>query len=118
MNISVDGNNDIVMVDGGLPLVTGIEETRQLLKQTLSSFQADWFLDLDLGLPYFQTILKKSTTVSALEGFYLDEISGVAGVLDIETFNLSFDTTNRRVDISFRVTTSDGVLDFNLNDEA
>jgi hypothetical protein len=119
MNIFLDGNNDIAMVDGGLLLITGIEETRQLLQQTLSFFQADWFLDLNLGLPYFQTILQKATSISAVEGIYLDTIAAVPGVLDIETFNLAFDKTTRRADVTFRVVTSNGILDFStLNSEA
>ena len=118
MNISLDSNNDIAIVDGGLPLVTGIEETRQLLKQTLQSFRGDWFLNLDLGLPYFQTILRKSTTVSAIENIYLEAIASVKGVLDIDTFNLSFNPATREADITFRVITSNGLLDFSTNEES
>lgn len=118
MNISLDSNKDIAMVDGGLPLVTGIEETRQLIDQTLNSFEGDWFLNLDLGLPYFQTILQKSTTVSAVENIYLETIASIRGVLDIETFNLSLNDATRKADISFRVVTSDGLLDYSTSEVA
>ncbi len=118
MNIFLDSNNDIAMVDGGLLLVTGIEEIRQLLGQTLRSFQADWFLNLDLGLPYLQTMFQKITSLAAIEGVFLEAIAAVPGVLDIETFNLSFDKTTRKADVTFRVTTSDGVLDFTLSEES
>jgi hypothetical protein len=116
MNISLSGDNDIQIIDAGLPLVTGIEEIRQLVGQTLRSFEGDWFLDLDLGLPYFQTILQKATSVSGIEAIYLSAIGAIPGIVDILTFNLSFDPANRIMNIAFSAQTTDGVLDFNLEE--
>jgi len=115
MNILLLGM-DIGIVDGGLPMVTGIDEVRQAITSALLSFEGDWFLDLDLGMPYFQTILQKSTTLSEIETIFLDTISQVPGVLDIETFTLDLDPATRVLDIATRVRTSDGVLDYNLNE--
>jgi hypothetical protein len=117
MNISLDSNNDIAMVNGGLPLVTGIEEIRQSLTHRLSFFQADWFLDLDLGIPYFQTIFQKATEVSQVEGIYLDVIANTPGVLDITSFNLSINSATRVLSMDFTVNTSDGVLDYTFSNE-
>ena len=116
MNISLSSDNDIVIVDGDLPLVEGIEEIRQLVTQRLSAFEGDWFLDLDSGLPYFQVILQKATSISQIEGIYLEEIASIPGILDIESFNIEFEPGNRRADISFRARTTDGVLNFNTNE--
>jgi hypothetical protein len=112
MNIGLTNDQDLAIIDSNLSLVTGIEELRQLVKQVLLSFQGDWFLDLDLGLPYFQQILVKSTSISAVENIYLDAISSVRGILDIVSFNLDFNPKTRRADITFSALTSDGVLDF------
>lgn len=116
-NINVNDDGDIAMVDGGLKIVSGIDETKQLLDQTLSAAQGDWFLDTDIGMPFFQDILKKSTTVFEIESIYLDAINALPGVLDIETFDLSLDPGTRVLSISFRVRTTDGVLDYNLNQD-
>ena len=117
MNISVDSNNDITMVDGGLPLVTGLEEIRQSITQSLSSFQEDWFLNLDLGIPYFQTILKKATSLSEVESIYLEVIASTTGVLDITSFNMVLDTGTRILEVELTADTSDGVLDFTFSNE-
>ena len=114
MNIGVTEDQDINIVDSNLELVEGIEEIRQLTKQTLLSFEGDWFLDLDLGLPYFQTILQKATSISAIEGIYLDAIAATPGIIDILTFNLTLEPGTRKADIRFSARTSDGVLDFNI----
>jgi len=114
-NIAVNEEGDIAVVDGALGIVTGIEEISQLLNQTLSSSQGDWFLDTDLGLPNFQTILQKSTTIAQIESIYLDAINSIPGILNIETFNLSLEPKTRVLSITFRARTTDGVLDYNLN---
>lgn len=116
MNIDLSSDNDIVMIDGGLPLVTGLEELRQLVTQVLASFEGDWFLNLDSGMPYFQTILVKATSVAQIEGIYLETIANIPGILDIETFNLEFEAQSRTLDISFRARTTDGVLNFNTDE--
>jgi len=114
MNISLNAFNDIYVEDGDLPLVTGIEEIRQLTGQTLRSFQGDWFLNFDLGMPYYQTIFKKATTISDVEGIFLDRITSVPGILSITKFDMDFDAKTRVLNILFTAKTTDGVLDFNL----
>ena len=114
MNLLLTTDNDLKLIDGSLTLVEGIDEVAQKIKQVLLSVRGDWFLDLDLGLPFFQEILKKATSVSAVENIYLDAISGVPGVLDITKFRLDFQSSTRTANIVFEVTTSNGVLNYNV----
>lgn len=114
MNLLLTTDNDLKLIDGSLALVDGIEEVAQKLKQVLLAVQGDWFLDLDLGLPLFPFILQKATSVSAIENLYIDTIAAVPGVLDITKFRLDFDNATRSANISFEVTTSDGVLNYNV----
>ena len=116
MNIHLQ-SMDIAVIDGALPMVIGIEEVQQSLTNSLSSFEGEWFLDLGLGMPHFQIILDKATSLSTIESYFLDAIVAVPGVLDIETFDMEFFADTRSLDITTRVRTSDGVLDFNLNKE-
>jgi len=114
MNLLLTTDNDLKLIDGSLALVDSIDEVAQKLKQVLLAVQGDWFLDLDLGLPLFQEILRKATSVSAVENIYLDAISAVPGVLDITKFRLDYQNDTRTANISFEVTTSDGVLNYNV----
>jgi len=116
MNIGLTDDQDIEIIDANLSIVTKIEELRQLIKQVLLSFQGDWFLDLNLGLPYFQTILAKATSIAAVESIYLDALVAIPGVLDIVSFNLVFNPATRKADITFSAITSDGVIDFSTGD--
>ena len=114
MNVGLNEFNDIYVVDGDLPLVTQLEEIRQMVGQVLRSFQGDWFLDLDLGMPYYQTIFEKATSVSDIEGIFLRKIAEIPGILDITKFDLDYDTRNRGLNIIFTAKTTDGILNFNL----
>lgn len=114
MNLFLTNDNDIQIIDGGLPLVTGLDEIRQMTSCRLQAFQGDWFLNLDLGMPYFQEILKKVTTAAQIEAIFLQEIGKIPGILDIDEFNIEFIKTTREINITFRATTTAGILDFNL----
>lgn len=116
MNLGQTADNDLDVINGNLQLITGDEEIAQLLKNRLLSFRGEWFLNLELGLPYFEQILEKATSLSAIEGIYLKAITETPGVRDIETFRLDFDPATRQIDLSFRARTSNGVIDFNLGD--
>ena len=114
MNLLLTADNDLAIIDGSLKKVTGAEEIAQKIKQVLLASEGDWFLDLEQGLPFFQTIFLKATSVSAIESIYLDAIGSVPGVIDIVSFRLDYDPSTREASITFKVNTSDGVLDFNL----
>lgn len=114
MNIGVNSTNDIYIDSGELPMVTGIEEMRQLVGQVLRSFQGDWFLNFDLGMPYYQEIFRKATSISDIEGIFLDVISSISGILDITKFDLDFNASDRSLNVLFTARTTDGILNFNL----
>jgi len=52
-------SGDISITDGLLRLTETVDEdTRQRLSITLGTYRGEWFLDISLGLPYFQMVLK------------------------------------------------------------
>jgi hypothetical protein len=114
MNLLLNSQSDIEVVDGALPLVEGIDEIAQQTKQQLSASVGDWFLDIEQGLPYFQLILKKTTTLSAIEGIYLTAIAKIPGIVNVNSFTLDFEPTTRALNIIFSAQTREGVLNFNL----
>lgn len=116
MNIQLSDDNDIIPKDGNLPLVEGLDELAQLAKQNLLSVQGDWFLNLDAGLPMYETILRKSTSITEVEQIYFDAIGQLPGVISVDSFNLEFDGSTRNLNVTFRATTSDGILNFNLRE--
>lgn len=112
MNIGLTDDLDIGIVDGGLWLVTGKEEIRQLLIQKLLRIQGEWFLNLDNGLPYFDVILEKGTSLADIEAIYINTIITTPGVIDINEFDLIFNPATRQADITCQIDTVEGELNF------
>jgi hypothetical protein len=112
MNIGLTEDLDIAIVDGGLWMVTGKEEIRQLLIQKLLRIKGEWFLDLDDGLEYFEVILEKGTSLADIEAIYINEIISTPGVIDINEFNLIYNPTTRQADITCQIDTVDGEINF------
>ena len=78
----------------------------QRLRIRLLTFQNEWFLDLNYGVPYYQLILGKKTTKSAVDQILQQEILDEVGVKEITSFSSSF--VNRQYKASFRVKCTNG----------
>lgn len=52
LKLGVDG--DLEIKNGDLLLTTSDDAVRQHLQQRLRTFLGEWFLDLDVGIPFFQ----------------------------------------------------------------
>jgi len=114
MNIQlVDG--DIALVNSQIQMISGLDEMAQKVDNCLNSFKGDWFLDLTLGVPYFQTILQKGTTDDQIEAILTDYIASIEGVITILSFEIETNKSTREASIKVRIKTKDGVLDFSKN---
>jgi len=106
----VDG--DLKVVDNDIPFVNGNEEVQQLLRQRLRTFLGEWFLDLTIGLPYFQEILKKNPNTVAIDAAFKNEILNTPGFLELSTFELDINAAARQLTVTFTGITTDGIIDF------
>jgi len=111
MDIQLDTNNDLLIVDGDLVLVDGNrDEVIQELNIRLNFFLGEWFLDVTAGIPYFQTILKKGTSIQTVNGIFIREINAVEEVNDILDFQATFDGESRVYRVDFKVDTIYGII--------
>lgn len=85
------------------------EETTQPFTQTvaqrlmirLQTFEGEWFMDTTYGVPYWQRILGKKPTQSAVDQILQQEILEENGVKELTYFQSSFQ--NRIYSASFKV---------------
>jgi len=104
--LKMNDDNDIDITNNRFSLVNGDEEIRQRLIQNLQTFFQEWFLDLDLGIPYHQIIFKKGTPVETQEDIFKDEIIKAQGVQKLERFDpLDLDGSTRGLTVKFGVQT-------------
>ena len=108
-DLLLDENNDLV-VTTDLQFSRGITAVTQSCRIALQLFQDEWFLDMDAGLPYWQSILAQKPTVAiaAARIFIARELRLVEGVLDILKLIVSYDGANRKLIVEWQVSTGLG----------
>lgn len=109
-DIKLDEDNDIFVENNDIVLITGTEEIRQRLLQNLKSFQGDWFLNLQNGVPYFQEIFRKDYDVEIISTVLKNTILNTLGVLELLNFDIEIDDVLRTLKLDFDVNTYRGEL--------
>ena len=110
--------NDMIFVNGGCPVTVAQQDiVAQRLKITLQTFLGEWFLDTDLGIPYFQQILTKVRNKSTVDAIFQKAILADPGVLEMVEYESTLSANVRGFDLSFAVRVADGSIipiDFTL----
>lgn len=104
----VDG--DISVANGDLETVDGIDSIKQAIDLALNLFKSEWFLDGDLGVPYFENILIKSPNLNAIRDIFKKKLISVSGVTAVIELSLNFDGASRTLAVSWKVSTDVGEL--------
>lgn len=103
---------DLDISNGDLYLLDSQETVRQLLRQRLSMFLGEWFLDSSLGVPYFEDILKKGASLEIVDSILKTTVLETVGIEDLEEFFLDFEPVDRTFTVTFKARTREGVIDF------
>lgn len=103
--------HDIMFDNSDIPLTTNTirDDVAQRLKIRLATYLGEWFLNSDVGMPYYQSIFKKGVTKASVDILFQAAILEEEGVTSIVEFNSSLDVSTRTYTLSFRVMTTDGV---------
>lgn len=118
-DIALDTFGDVDVSSGTAVLNgTGLEAIRQALQIKLRAFREEWFLDLTVGVPWFQSIFdSKIPALAVAETVFRDQILSTPGVLGINSLTLEFDGSTRQLTLTFSAQTTAGVLDFSFQSE-
>lgn len=109
LDILLDDDGDII-VDPvrGITFVSGLAGVAQLVRIAIRLFRGEWFLDLDAGVPYFQTILGKKYDAATLRAELVKAVVDVPGVAEILNITLEFDGATREASVSLALRTEFG----------
>lgn len=99
---------DLLLVDGQIVLVTGIDAIRQDVLVRLRTFRGEWFLDRRIGVPWFQKILGHKVGLPAVERVLRAAILATPGVEAITELALDFDPATRSLSLDFEARTIEG----------
>jgi len=100
--------HDLLFVDNTLQIVDAADQLEQNLKIRLQFFSAEWFLNINNGLPFYSDILVKNPNIPNIDSIIKAEILDTDGVEEILEFISAFDNTKREYTITFKVRTEFG----------
>jgi len=112
MNFLLDDSGDLSIVGGKVQFTSGKEEIAQIVKTNLKTFVGEWFLDARIGVPWFSRILRKNPNPGDIESVLASVIANSDGITSIEEFSLAYDKAERKLLVSGRFLSTDGIISF------
>jgi len=109
MDVKTTDSGDFEIVNNNIVLVTSSDEVRQKVLQNLRTFRGEWFLDTTIGVPWFQSILKKRPVPSVVESLIKLEILNTIGVIELLKFDATLNSS-RQLEIDFTLRSQQGEI--------
>lgn len=103
---------DSILSAGDFQLVTSTTEILQNILQTLKVFLGEWFLDSNLGVDYYGTVLVKNPNQQSIDAIFISQILTVPGVTQLNSYSFTPDYVTRRLKIAFSVLTTTGIVKY------
>jgi hypothetical protein len=103
---------DFLIVDGDLVIVTGKSEIQQNILQRLSTYYGEWFMNTQIGIPYFDQILVKDPDQSKVDALLFNTIAGTPGVIAVLSYSFTADFLTRTLNVAFSAQTTQGTVDY------
>jgi hypothetical protein len=108
--IDVATNNIALTPTGDLSLVGGVPSIAQAVRQAMRTFLGEWFLDDEVGVPWFDQILVKAPSLPAARAVLREVVLAVPGVLAVTSMDLDLDKITRTLSVTFAATSDVGEL--------
>lgn len=106
-----DESGDIAITNHRLRLTeNNLEYSKQRHRQRLKFFLGDWFLDLNLGIPYFRYILVKNPDLNLISALYAQTILGTGGTKAIMSLDLELRRAERELLVHYTALLESGEI--------
>ena len=102
--------NDIFLNGNRIAVNNDAEQVAQKVKTKLLFYQGEWFLDITVGVPYFQQVFVKPALIGTIESLIKSQIINTEGVKKLTFFKSNFDRKNRKFSVSFSAETIYGTI--------
>lgn len=103
-DLLLDANNDLVITTD-LQFSTGVTAVAQSCRIALQMFKGEWFLNLDAGIPYWQSLLgkKSEAAIKVAQVEFAAALRAVAGVAKVLKCDVNFDGPTRKMSVDWQV---------------
>lgn len=107
-------SKDIAIENNNFVLQQGNASLPQKIREKLLLFRNEWFLNSEIGLPFFELIAGQKQIPFPSRKFFVDIIKSVDGVIDVPQINMSIDRKTRTLKVDFIAKISDGNLELSI----
>lgn len=108
-------HGDLEICYGDLQLSRGTQSIRQRIRQALLTFKGEWFLNENLGIPYYQEILGQKNSLSTIKAIFIDALQGIKGVAELQSLDIKLDEESRSLLVKFTIIdTSNNIIKMEL----
>lgn len=97
---ALDQNNDILISNNQIQMINGEEFTRQTVQTVIGTNKGEWSLNEDEGIN-FKNILGKNTEEEVIKNEIEQGLSQVDGSFILTSFSSAYDSSTRKLNISF-----------------
>lgn len=104
---ALDGDHDIFVSGGNLSRVSEGAEVAQKIGTKYLHYLGEWWLDLDSGVPWFQSILGEASELAEAESILKRVVTTTPGVTALISFTADLDAA-RLFAITFEADTEFG----------
>lgn len=107
-------DDDLKLTAGDFTFVDEALRVAQAVQVALRTFRGEWFLNVNTGVPYFQSILGKKvlTTTAEFDSVIKAAVLDVADVNRILAYSSSYNQTTRVYSVAFTADTTFGPIDY------
>jgi len=92
-DILMDDDGDIVLDEQGLHFVSGLQAVVQGARIRMGMFAEEWFLNLDIGIPYYEEIMFENYDEPTARAEFIAAILDVPGIVEVISLTLALDST-------------------------
>jgi hypothetical protein len=103
-------DHDLLITANHWTLLTGADEVVQRLRSRLRAFRGEWFLNPNVGVPYYTEVFIKGISKSRIDAAFKREIITTPGVLELLSYDSAVDSATRSLTITFSARVTDGVV--------
>lgn len=107
----VENENDLELINKDFQLTSSLSRyVSQKLRIRLSFFRGEWYLNINKGIPYFESVFVKNPNISYIEDLIILEINTCPGVSELLSLSLEIETPTRELIINFSVKLNSGEI--------
>jgi len=107
-DLLLDENNDIALVNFSFVLIEGVDAVKQDISTMLKMFLGEYFLDLRVGMPYYQKILGQKPRLGTITSIFRRAILKRPSVTAVNNLELFYEPVNRVLRVTFDCVSEEG----------